>query len=83
MKSPIRMTSKKTNLKSGKPSKKSQVNRAPRMLLALSYIPIASHVYYNGYSFRTRVKIDGKTHSWNTSDKKKAIEYRDFLLLTR
>ncbi len=75
-----RMT-KKTKPESGK--KRAPANRAPRRMFALSYIPIAHHVYYTGYSFRTRVAIDGKTHSWNTSDKKKAIEYRDFLLLTR
>jgi len=51
-----------------------------RKSLAPSYIPIAHHVYYNGSSFRTRVRIEGNTYSWNTQDKKKALEYRDYLL---
>ncbi len=57
--------------------------KALRKSLAPSYIPIASHVYYDGHSFRVRVRKDGKTDSWNTQDKKKALEYRDYLLLKR
>lgn len=57
--------------------------KALRRSLAPSYIPIAHHVYYDGSSFRVRVRIDGKTNSWNTADKKKALEYRDFLILSR
>ncbi len=57
--------------------------KALRKSLAPTYIPIAHHVYYDGSSFRVRVRINGKTNSWNTSDKKKAIEYRDFMILSR
>jgi hypothetical protein len=57
--------------------------KALRKSLAPSYIPIAHHVYYDGYSFRVRVQIDGKSNSWNTQDKKKALEYRDYLILSR
>lgn len=57
--------------------------KALRKSLAPSYIPIAHHVYYDGSSFRARVRIEGKTFSWNTPDKKKALEYRDFYLLSR
>ena len=86
MKTKNRKTSKRLNREyqaEFETVKRTQVKRAPRKLLALSYIPIAHHVYYDGHSFRTRVAKEGKTDSWNTSDKKKAIEYRDFLLLTR
>ena len=54
--------------------------KALRKSLAPSYIPITHHVYYDGSSFRVRVRIDGCTYSWNSQDKKKALEYRDYLL---
>ena len=57
--------------------------KALRKSLAPTYVPIAHHVYYDGHSFRVRVKVEGKTDSWNTQDKKKALEYRDYLLLKR
>lgn len=57
--------------------------KALRKSLAPSYIPIASHVYYDGSSFRVRVRTEGKTTSWNTQDKRKALEYRDYLILKR
>lgn len=57
--------------------------KALRKSLAPSYIPIAHHVYYDGHSFRVRVRIEGKTDSWNTQNKRDALEYRDFLILKR
>ena len=54
-----------------------------RKSLAPTYYPIASHIYYDGHSFRVRVRTDGKTTSVNTLDKEKAIQYRDYLLLAR
>lgn len=54
--------------------------KALRKSLAPSYIPVDHHVYYDGSSFRVRVRQEGKTTSWNVSDKKKALEYRDYLL---
>jgi len=57
--------------------------KALRKSLAPTYIPVAHHVYYDGFSFRVRVRTEGKTTSWNVSDKKKALEYRDFLLATK
>lgn len=57
--------------------------KALRKSLAPSYIPIAHHVYYDGSSFRVRVRTNGNTTSWNTPDKKKALEYRDYLLTAK
>jgi hypothetical protein len=54
-----------------------------RKSLAPTYVPIANHVYYDGHSFRVRVRTEGKTNSWNTPDKRKALEYRDYLILKR
>jgi hypothetical protein len=54
-----------------------------RKSLATTYYPVCSHVYYDGHSFRVRVRVDGKTSSWNTPDKNLAIEYRDYQLLVK
>jgi len=51
-----------------------------RKSLAPTYYPVDHHIYYDGNSFRVRVRVDGKTHSWNTPDKIRAIKYRDKLL---
>ena len=51
--------------------------KALRKSLAPSYYPITDHIYYDGSSFRVRVRINGETKSWNTPDKKKAIKFRD------
>jgi len=55
----------------------------PRKSLSPTYYPIDDHVYYDGHSFRVRVRIAGKTHSWNTPSKKKALKYRDYQLLAK
>ena len=54
-----------------------------RKSLAPTYYPVTHHIYYDGHSFRVRVRIEGKTESWNTSDKVKALKYRDYQLLAR
>jgi len=54
-----------------------------RKSLAPTYYPVTHHIYYDGHSFRVRVRIDGETQSWNTPDKVKALKYRDYQLLAR
>jgi hypothetical protein len=54
-----------------------------RKSLAPTYYPVEHHVYYDGSSFRVRVRIEGKTQSWNTPDKQKALKYRDYQLLAK
>jgi len=54
-----------------------------RKSLAKTYYPVTSNIYYDGSSFRVRVRTAGETNSWNTPDKAKAIQYRDFLLAKR
>jgi hypothetical protein len=54
-----------------------------RKSLAKTYYPVEHHVYYDGSSFRVRVRIEGITHSWNTPDKQKALKYRDYQLLAK
>jgi len=51
-----------------------------RKSLAPTYYPVDHHIYYNGYGFRVRVRIDGNTTSLTTPDKKKALKIRDRLL---
>ena len=66
------------NIKAMFPTRKSL-----RKSLAKTYYPISDHIYYDGKSFRVRVRIEGKTQSWNTPDKTKAIQYRDYQLLAK
>lgn len=54
-----------------------------RKSLAKTYYPITDHIYYDGSSFRVRVRTEGYTNSWNTPDKTAAIAYRDYQLLAR
>jgi hypothetical protein len=54
-----------------------------RKSLAPTYYPVDHNVYYDGHSFRVRVRREGKTYSWNTSDKKLALEYREYQQLAR
>ena len=51
-----------------------------RKSLAKTYYPVEHHIYYDGSSFRVRVKVDGETISCNTPDKNKARKLRDKLL---
>lgn len=54
--------------------------KALRKSLAPTYYPITHHIYYDGSSFRVRVRVNGKTVSVSTRNKKKALKYRDRLL---
>ena len=51
-----------------------------RKSLAKTYYPVDHHIYYDGSSFRVRVRVDGNTVSLNTPDKNKAIKFRNRLL---
>ena len=54
-----------------------------RKSLATSYYPVDHHIYYDGNSFRVRVRVDGNTISRNLTDKNKAVKLRDRLLKKR
>jgi hypothetical protein len=54
-----------------------------RKSLATTYYPIEHHIYYDGVSFRVRVRVDGQTISRSLSDKNKAVRLRDRLLRKR
>lgn len=57
--------------------------KALRKSLAPTYYPIDKNIYYDGSSFRVRVRVAGETQSWNTPSKKKALKYRDYQLLAK
>jgi hypothetical protein len=57
--------------------------KALRKSLAPTYYPIDKNIYYDGSSFRVRVRVAGETRSWNTPSKKKALKYRDFQLVAK
>jgi len=49
----------------------------PRKSLSPTYYPVEHHIYYDGTSFRVRVRIGGKTISMSTPNKDKAIKFRN------
>jgi len=57
--------------------------KALRKSLSPSYYPIKHHIYYDGSSFRVRVVVNGKRVSINITDKVKAVETRNLLLLKK
>jgi len=77
---------KKKQLKVPKDPRQRQImnlqpkRKSLRKSLATSYYPIEHHIYYDGNSFRVRVRVEGKTISLNTPDKNKAIKFRNRLL---
>ena len=44
------------------------------------YQRVSKNVYFDGYSYRTRVIVNGVRYSKNFPSKKKAITYRNELL---
>jgi hypothetical protein len=52
----------------------------PRKSLSPTYYPISHHIYYDGHSFRVRVRNNGVTISVNTQDKQEAFTIREDLL---
>lgn len=59
------------------------VRQTLRKSLAPTYYPVDHHIYYDGHSFRVRVRINGETISRNFTDKTKAIKLRSRLLKQR
>ena len=40
------------------------------------YEPITDNIYFDGYSYRVRVSVDGVKHSRNFSNKKAAVAFK-------
>ncbi len=51
-----------------------------RKSLATTYYPVSNHIYYDGHSFRVRVRINGQTTSVSTPNKTQALKARKRLL---
>lgn len=43
------------------------------------YEPITDNIYFDGFSYRVRVSVDGTKYSKNFSSKKGAVSYRNSL----
>ncbi len=44
-----------------------------------SYTPVSSNIYFDGYSYRVRMSIDGVRYSKNFSSKTAAVKFRNQL----
>jgi hypothetical protein len=44
-----------------------------------SYTAVSSNIYYDGYSYRVRMSIDGVRYSKNFSSKTAAVKFRNQL----
>jgi len=44
-----------------------------------SYTPVSSNIYFDGYSYRVRMSIDGVRYSKNFSSKNAAVKFRNQL----
>lgn len=53
------------------PKKKGQVT---------TYVPISHHIYFDGFSYRVRVNVNGTRYSKNFPSQKKAYAFRKSLL---
>ena len=62
--------SQKTSTKGG--SQKSQTSS--------SYARVGNNIYFDGYSYRVRVSVDGVRHSRKFTSKNKALAFRKELL---
>jgi len=52
-------------------------NRTTRTVNRASvYEPIMDNIYFDGYSYRVRVSVDGVKHSRNFSNKKAAVAFK-------
>jgi len=61
---------KKTNVKSKK---------VVEPVSKTTYRAVAKNIYHDGYSYRTRVTINGECNSMNFTSKKSAIAFRNTL----
>lgn len=48
---------------------------------ASTYVAVSKNVYFDGSSYRTRVNVNGERYSRSFPSKRKALEYRNQLLL--
>lgn len=65
--------SQKTSAKGGSQKTMAKTSSA-------SYARIGDNIYFDGYSYRVRVSVDGVRHSKNFTSKNKAYAYRKQLL---
>ena len=67
---------KKTSTKNRNTSTNVSGRNARTVNRASVYEPISDNIYFDGYSYRVRVSVDGVKHSRNFSNKKAAIAFK-------
>jgi ribosomal protein S12 len=70
---------KKSDKPVGKPNsstKKGKTIEKVSTTKLTTYVPVSHHIYYDGYSYRVRVVVDGVKHSQSFPSKRKAFTYR-------
>jgi hypothetical protein len=65
------------------PAKKAVVTSTPIGMKKTTYKLIDRNIYFTGYSYRTRVTIDGKINSRNFGSVRAAKKYRTTISKTR
>ena len=65
------------------PTKKAVVTSTPIGMKKTTYKLIDRNIYFTGYSYRTRVTIDGKINSRNFGSVRAAKKYRTTISKTR
>ena len=64
------------NTKKVTPVKKTAVTTTPKVTKA-TYRSVADNIYYDGYSYRARITVNGKCNSKNFTSKTAAIRWRN------
>ena len=80
---PKKTVTPSTPVKKNVPAKKAVTTNSPVAITKTRYEAIDSNIYFTGYSYRTRVTIDGKLKSRNFSSIRAAKKYRTEVRKTR
>jgi len=61
-------------------TKTTTTRKSTRRTTKTVYEPISNNIYFDGFSYRVRVTVNGTKHSCNFSNKKNATTFRNQLL---
>jgi hypothetical protein len=77
------VTPTSTPTKRNVPAKKAVTTNSPVAITKSHYQAIDNNIYFDGYSYRTRVTINGKVNSRNFSNVRAAKNFRTKISKTR
>jgi hypothetical protein len=80
---PKKTVTPSTPTKKNVPAKKAVTTNSPVAITKSHYQAIDRNIYHDGYSYRTRVTINGKVNSRNFSTVRAAKKYRTEIRKTR